>query len=261
MKINTIILKSILAVCLISLLGISNLYGSDTNLQSTDVLPSRLWIDLKSEANTASQMAVAYLPQCTLGVDFGYDAARFSEGNIMSIYSLIDNVPFTIQARPSFSADDIVPIGIQVIAAGMHSISLNHCDGVFSQGQEIYILDTATGSIINLHDRPMVADLDSGTYNTRFVMGYSYNALQTLAVKEVLSTELMVFTANNIIYVHSDMPVQNIIICDISGKLLYNSAAGLNSQNISINGEAWKHQPLVLQIFAGNKRTIKKLIY
>lgn len=260
MKITTTYLQQFLSACIISLMAIPNMFANNANLSAPSVVPSRLWIDLKSETNTASQMAVAYLPQCTLGVDFGYDAARFLEGNIISVYSLIDGVPFTIQARPEFTTEDVVPIGIQTVSAGIHSISLNHGDGVFSQGQEIYILDMITGSIVNLQDRPLVADLDSGVYNNRFVMGYSYTTLQTLAVKEALATELMVFTSNNTISIYSGLPLQNVVIYDISGKLLYNTP-NVNSQNIAINGEAWKHQPIILQVYTGNKRTTKKIVY
>ncbi|MFY7729504.1 MAG: hypothetical protein ACOVRN_08310 [Flavobacterium sp.] len=260
MKINTTPPQKTLFACLLSLIAISNSLGSVVTTSTSTVVPSRFWLDFKSETNAASQMAVAYLPQCTLGVDFGYDAAKFAEVNVMTIYSLIDNLPFTIQARPSFTQEDVVPIGIQTVTAGIHSISLNHCDGVFAQGQDIFVLDVVTGNIINLHERPIIADLDAGTYNDRFVMGYSYDILQTLTTKKALATQLTVFTTNNVIAVESGTPIQSILIYDISGKLLYNSS-GLQRQNIAINGEAWKSQPIVLQIYTENKRTTKKIVY
>lgn len=260
MKITTTILQKLLTACLLCFITIQNVFAMTKASPASTTVPSRLWIDLKSEANTASQMAVAYLPQCTLGIDFGYDAARFAEGNIMSVYSMINNVPFTIQARPSFTIEDVVPIGIQTITSGIHSISLNHCDGVFAQGQDIFVLDMVTGNIINLHDRPMVADLESGTYNSRFVMGYSYNVLQTLATKENLATQFTVFTANNTIAVQSSTPVESIKIYNLGGQLLYTSA-GLSVQTVTINGDAWKRQPLVIQVYTGNKLSTKKILY
>lgn len=260
MKINTTPPQKTLFACLLSLIAISNSLASVVATPTSTVVPSRFWLDLKSETNAASQMAVAYLPQCTLGVDFGYDAAKFAEANVMSIYSLIDNMPFTIQARPSFTQEDVLPIGIQTVTAGIHSISLNHCDGVFVQGQDLFVLDMVTGNIINLHERPIVADVGAGTYDNRFFMGYSYDILQTLATKKALATQLKVFTTNNIIALESSTLVQSIMIYDISGKLLYN-ISGLQTQNIAINGEAWKSQPIVLQIYTGNKRTTKKIVY
>ncbi|MFP9116148.1 hypothetical protein ACLI1A_19615, partial [Flavobacterium sp. RHBU_3] len=66
------------------------------------------------------------------------------------IYSVSQQTPLAIQARPIFEASDVVPMGFTAPAAGNFTITLDHVDGLFEQGQKIYLRDNQEGIIRDL---------------------------------------------------------------------------------------------------------------
>src|SRR5690606_24635671 len=91
-----------------------------------------------------SQIAVVYSNTATLGIDYGRDGNAMASGPL-ALYSIIDDHKLAIQARPAFAASDIVPLGYKAETAGTYTITLHRSDGLFGQGQDIYLKDKSTG--------------------------------------------------------------------------------------------------------------------
>jgi len=77
----------------------------------------------------------------TLDLDYGYDGRLLNNEGSARLYSKAAESNLAIQARPAFTATDVVPMGFAVTAAGQYTINLDHVDGVFSTGQVVYLKD------------------------------------------------------------------------------------------------------------------------
>ncbi|MES2485704.1 MAG: hypothetical protein V4581_07115, partial [Bacteroidota bacterium] len=106
---------------------------------------SRLWLNITNTENAFSQALIGYMDGATLDLDYGYDGRIIAEGSAR-LYSKVADNTLAIQARPSFEATDVVPMGFMVAAPGQYTITLDHVDGVFSTGQVVYLKDNLTGT-------------------------------------------------------------------------------------------------------------------
>ena len=105
---------------------------------------SRIWLDLSSADGYFSQTLLAYMATATLGVDDAIDG-RFFNDSQTALTSIINGELFSIQGRPlPFTAADVVPLGFQSELDNTFTIALNHYDGLFSNGQEVYLKDNDT---------------------------------------------------------------------------------------------------------------------
>jgi hypothetical protein len=224
-----------------------------------NVPPSRIWFDLKSTGEAASQTAIAYLAQGTLGIDFGYDAIRFAENNVLGIYTLIDNEPFTIQARPLFTETDMVQLGYEAPEEGTFSIAINRSDGVFAQGQSIYIKDNVTGTITDLTQEVYVFSSESGIYNERFTIGYSVEVLST--GKQLTPQAFTVFKSGETIGIDSgNSTIQNVTVYDTTGRVLFHNK-GVNNNNFFINGLTSQQQVVIIETDTSEGKIRRKILY
>lgn len=233
--------------------------NTDPTTPTSDIPSSRIWIDLRSSGQAASQTAIAYLPQGTLGIDFGYDAARFSESNTVGIYTLIDNNPFVIQARPLFDMTDMVQMGYEAPEGGTYTISVSRSDGVFSMGQKIYIKDNSTGTVTDLTMGSYVFTTESGIYNQRFTLGYSLVALSTDV--PFVKQDFTVYKSGESIGINSgNSTIQNVVVYDTTGRMLYNNK-GVNNNSLIINGLTSQQQVVIIETDTSKGKIRRKIIY
>lgn len=232
---------------------------TDPIIPTSDIPSSRIWIDLRSSAQAASQTAIAYLAQGTLGVDFGYDAARFSESNVVGIFTLIDNNPFTIQARPLFDMTDTVHLGYEAPEQGMYTISVSRSDGVFSLGQKIYIKDNTTGTVTDLSLGSYVFTTNSGIFNDRFTVGYSLQVLST--PQQLVTQPFTVYKSGESIGINSgNGTIYGVTVYDISGRMLYNNK-GVNTNSFIVNGLTSQQQIVIIETDTSEGKIRRKIIY
>lgn len=226
----------------------------------TSTLPSRVWINITAPNGGVSQAAIAYLPQCTFGMDFGYDATIFAENNTIALYSIQNDAHLAIQARPAFSNIDEVALGFNATIAGSYTISIDHGDGVFAQQQEVYIKDNVTGTISKLNNSPYFFDSEAGEFNTRFTLQYTNTTMGTAPVTAV-STDVTVLNNNGLINIQAENATINAIsIYDINGRTLFTQNS-VNAQQTSVSSVAAQKQVLIVQVMTDKGTTSKRIVY
>ncbi|MEL1242677.1 choice-of-anchor Q domain-containing protein [Flavobacterium sp. DGU11] len=205
---------------------------------------SRLWLNLTNSDDSFGQATIAYTPFTTLGRDFGWDGKALTDGEI-AIYSLAGENKFGIQARPAFDPADEVPIECKITVAGNYTISLDHFDGVFTEGQEIFLRDNVLGITHNL-ESPYQFTTDAGIITGRFDVVYA----------ETLVTDIPAFDSNNIIVYKKgsainistgNVDMKSVAVYDIRGRLLY-SANDINSATTSITNLQAQDQMLIVEV-------------
>lgn len=220
---------------------------------------SRLWLNLQEVNGAASQIMVGYFSNATTGIDYGYDAQKFTDGTTLSFYSVAENTTLAIQARPDFSTSDIVNLGYASPATGTFTISLDHAEGIFGAGQNIYLKDNLTGTLTNLNQTAYSFVTEAGTFNNRFEVVYTEQALDTDNALADANT-VVVYNQNADIAVNSgSVLMESITVHDTNGRKLY-SQSGINNTQAIITGLTATQQVLIVTVQTARGSVSKKII-
>ncbi|WP_116786878.1 fibronectin type III domain-containing protein [Flavobacterium psychrotrophum] len=221
---------------------------------------SKLWLNMKAQNGTASQALIAYMEEGTTGLDYGYDGLKLTDANTVSLYSLAENAQLAIQARPEFDATDVVPMGFTVPAAGEFTVGLDHTEGVFEQGQVIYLKDNAEGIIRNISDRDYTFTSEAGTFEGRFEVVYRTSALGT-DNPTVDPDTVIVYKQGNTISINTGSTLINgVTIFDIRGRQLY-SANGINDTKAAVSNLNIAQQVIIVEVNTVKGKVSKRIVY
>ncbi|WP_294818585.1 YDG domain-containing protein [uncultured Flavobacterium sp.] len=219
---------------------------------------SRLWLNLKNEAGQFSQSMIAYTEHTTLDIDFGWDGNAMTDGPV-AFYSLVGENKLGIQARPSFTDTDEVPMGYKATAAGTYNVSIDHAEGVFEQGQDIYLRDNLLGITHDLNESAYSFTTEAGTFAGRFDVIYA-DALST--DKPVLDANtVMVYKQGSDINISSGIVnMTGVKVYDLRGSLLYSNDT-VNATETVISGLQAQEQMLIIEVATEKGKVSKKMIF
>ncbi len=134
----------------------------------------RLWLNLSDSSSELNNILIGYMDGATQGEDLRIDSKMFNY-NGSALYSLIESNGFayTIQGRSlPFDDFDVVPLGFRAITPGSFTVSLASFDGLFAQGQDIFLKDNLTQTQHNLKDSDYTFVSNQGEFTTRFEVVY-----------------------------------------------------------------------------------------
>ena len=218
---------------------------------------SRVWLNLTNNQGFVNQMLVGYMSSATTGIDDAIDG-RFFENNIPTqLSSLINGEEFAVQGRPDFTATDVVAIGFKAQTAGEFTISIDNIDGLFTEGQEIFLKDNLTNTIHNLSNGSYSFASEVGTFNTRFEIIY----------QSTLATQTQVLDANNVIVYKQDQNIaintgkvkmNKVRVFDINGRLLLEEK-NINASTTKVFTKA-TNQVVIVQITTIDDVVINKKV-
>lgn len=219
---------------------------------------NRIWLDIINEASgQMDRTLVGYSTYSTLERDHFYDCP-FVPRSEVALFSLINNDNFIIQGRPlPFDSEDIVPMGINIVAEGNHIIAIKKVDGIFSGEQNIYLEDKYLNIIYDLKQHPYNFTSPKGVFKDRFVLRYTTNSLGNSSF-ETEANNVIVYSSNNILSVKSlEKNIKSIEVFDVLGRILLNEN---NIDSLSYNSSSIFNvgQTLVLKIKLDNGNTIVK---
>lgn len=219
---------------------------------------SRLWLGITSETGPFMQTSIAYSNDATTGLDYGMEAKMFGLSSANKIYSIAQDTNLAIQTRPGFEASDIVPIGFEAPVAGTYTITLNQFDGVFADGQDIYIKDYAQNALVhNLKLSPYTFSSQEGIFNTRFEIVYT----NALGVNNISENNVIVYKNNESLHIDAGTTLINSVsLFDVSGRKLY-SQHNINAATVSIDSIIAKNQVLIAEITTEHGIVKKKILF
>jgi len=227
-----------------------------------DDLKSKMWIDFTGAGDSFSQMALVYSNSATLGIDYGRDAELMtSVGSSVSIWSKIDDMKLVVQARPAFQNTDVVPVAYRADAAGQHTITLHRADGLFSQGQNVYLKDNLTGNTINITNAPYTFTTDAGTYNSRFEIVYIPQGSLGIDGAAPQDNNVVVYKQHNSINITSgNAQIEAITIYDVHGRELYKHD-NLNTLQTEVNNLTIQQQVVIVEVTTTKGKVSRKIVY
>ncbi|MCF8321259.1 MAG: T9SS sorting signal type C domain-containing protein [Flavobacterium sp.] len=218
---------------------------------------SRFWLNLTSLGGSFCQTLLAYMPNATSGIDNGIDGRYFNDAPV-ALTSLIGSEEYTIQGRAlPFSISDSVPLGFKTNEAENYTIAIDHLDGLFGNGQAIYLKDNLLNTVTNLGAGSYSFASAAGTFNSRFEIVYQ----NMLGVNnpEFTSNNVVVFNDNGDININSGSTVmEQVRVYDLQGRLLVEKKQ-INASETKITTMV-TNQVLLLEITAASGIKVTKKI-
>jgi hypothetical protein len=194
---------------------------------------NRYWLNLKNSDGMFSQQLIGYIDQATYASDFAYDALVAQTKNYLSFYSTIGESNYRIQARPTFTETDEVPLGYFAAVSGQFTIELDATEGIFAQqNQPIYLEDRELNILHDLSQSPYSFTTNSGTYAQRFVIRYT----PELAVNpfDTAAKTVQIFKRNNQLEVVSTQEeIERVEIYDLLGRKCFEKV-GINATQYTV---------------------------
>jgi hypothetical protein len=220
------------------------------------VQKDRVWLNLTNTTGAFSQALVAYIADATPGVDI-YDGKYINDSPI-ALTSDINNEEYTIQGRPAFDASDVVALNFKTNVAGNYTIAIDHTDGLFTIGQDIYLVDSKTGAETNLKTEAYTFAAVSGVDNARFSLKYQ----KTLKVDAPSFNEnsVAVYKNKSTLYVNSGaVAIANIKVFDIQGRLIAEQK-NVKSNTATISNLKATQQVLIVKVTGQDNSVVSKKV-
>ncbi|MEL1243787.1 T9SS sorting signal type C domain-containing protein [Flavobacterium sp. DGU11] len=229
-----------------------------TAQDESQIAVSRLWLNLSGQ-DSFSQAAIGYTDMTTLSLDYGWDGKAFVNDGDLTLFSLAGEETLGIQARPSFDASDVVPMGYQATTAGSYTIALDHMDGVFEAGQDIYLQDNLLNITHDLKQGGYAFTTEAGITTGRFNILYAQPLSTDNPVLD--SNSVIVYKEGNSININSGtVDMTGVSVYDTRGRLLY-SGKDINATTTVINGLQAEKQVLIINIATTKGDVSKKIIF
>src|SRR5690606_3865119 len=225
----------------------------------------RFWLNLSDDENIGlNQILIASVEGTTMGLDSQIDGKLFGYAR-SAIYSLIDDAStgsatkLTIQGRSlPFEDSDVVPLGFRAVECGKFKIELANFDGLFAEGQKIYLKDKKLDLIQDL-SIPYEFESEAGTFDNRFEIIYKND--ETMGIDDLTVNGILIYKNQNFIEVASkESQIDSVEIFDLSGRKLF-SASGIHSSKFQIDSKQFGTQVLAVKVKTENGVIMnKKLI-
>ena len=199
-------------------------------------------------------MAVGYMTDATLNVD-SLDG-KYINDSPFALTSLINSQEYTIQGKPlPFETHDTVPLGFKTNAVGNFTIGIDHVDGLFSNGQTIFLKDNLLNTIVDLSAGAYTFASEVGIFNARFEIVYQ----SALALPTFTANNVVVYSQNGDVTINSGSTIMELVrVYDLQGRLLVEKKQ-INASETKLSTTA-TNQVLLVEITAANGSKITKKI-
>lgn len=216
----------------------------------------RFWLQLTTPNQNFNTLLVAYVPEASNAFEIDYDAPMMGTSSD-GLFSMLGNEKLSIQGRQyPLDPKDVVSLGSNHFVAGNYVISLQEAEGIFDNGQNIYLKDNQTNIITNLSQESYTFAAAEGLTEGRFEIVYQTNGvLDTNGVKK---DELLVYrTGNDFVIKSTNKKISAVEVYDTSGRLILKTKP--NQTEFRIDGSAMINGVYLLKIDRSGELTTKKI--
>ena len=155
-----------------------------------------------------------------------------------------------------FNPSDEVTLGARLGLEGQYEISLGAKEGVFANGQNIYLKDNITGTITNLSEGAYRFVARSGEVNNRFQILYANSTLGFESGQT--EKEFIVYQQNHYAMISTAESMKSVKIYDITGKLIFHKK--VNKKDFQIDTSSFQSGTYVIEVLTTNRYFTRKII-
>ena len=176
------------------------------------------------------QLALAFIPEATDGVDRAMDAMSSSDDSPADIYFVLDDTEYVINAV-NFDVDKTIPIGFRNGEQANYKITVKEILN-FTEANTVYLHDKVADKYFDIKNDFHELTLPAGVNNTQFEITFKSNS--TLGVKDLASESFVVYQNNSTKNLTINNPLlMDLATCglyDVAGKLIFSKKdLGVNS--------------------------------
>ena len=183
------------------------------------------------------QLALAFVPTATDGVDRGIDAKNMDESLPNDVSFWIENGNYVIQGV-SLDLNKNIPLSVKVTTNTTFKFYISEIID-FDESQPIYIYDALDNSYHDIKNGAYEVTVAPGTYTDRFEVSFTN---QTLGLNEESKTVFFILQDNKNQVLKAANPnnviVKSFVLYDISGKVVLskNNLEVVENYNFSTSG-------------------------
>ncbi|WP_246566336.1 T9SS type A sorting domain-containing protein [Kaistella soli] len=156
-----------------------------------------------------------------------------------------------------FEVSDKIILGSRHFAAGNYTFTLDKAEGVFANGQHIYLKDKQTGIITNLSEGSYTFAANAGESTGRFEIIYQSETV--LATDGTVKDDLLVYRDGDDFVIDSKgKKITQVEVYDSSGRLSLKTEPG--SMKTVIPAVSLSNGVYILKINQAGKITNRKII-
>jgi hypothetical protein len=243
----------------------NNFYRSASASSTVDDDPTaayekhRIWLDISNNGNGYKQLLLGYIQDGTDGMDRLFDGEMVDNGNTIVMYTKVDDVKLSIQGRGlTFTPNDTFALGYKATVADTYKINLSDFDGLFLN-QDIYLEDKLLNVVHNLKEGYYTFSSNAGTFEDRFVLRFS---AQALGVPTFNEESVVVYKNAQGLHIATGLtPMDTVTVYDVAGRMLASKKA-INDVATSFVTLPATQQVLLVKVTSDSGKVVtKKLVY
>lgn len=221
---------------------------------------SKFRINMLSQDGGFSQAVIGYSNMTTDGLDFGWDGVMLDDAE-MAVYTVVDGTNLSIQANGGFSDTDVVPLSYKTAQAGSYTFEMQNTDGIFAEGQEVFLKDNLAHTVHNIKDANYQFVTEAGTFDNRFEIIYTN---QALGIKDGMqnNSSIIIYKNDGKLEINAfDATLATAEVYDTRGRLLTN-LKDINATQATIQNLQAEEQVLIVKATTAEGITVsKKIVY
>ena len=199
-------------------------------------------------------MLLGFFPGTTKGIDKGYDAVLL-DATTETLYSTVEDKKLIIDAHGGFDEADEFSLSANLTTGGNYTISLLQKEGIFSNGQKIYLKDNLTGSVTDLTTDKYEFTETAGLKSNRFTLQFKPSGV--LGTQDLAKEELNIISVGKEVRIKAGQNVATVEIYDLTGKKLIKVQPNQRETVINLSAEGMIVVKVTLQ---NGREKSKKLI-
>lgn len=220
----------------------NKLNGNDTG---------KFWLKLATPYGSHTTLAVNYETGAQNSYD-KFDSNAMGTGSD-AFYSTVGAEKLVIQGRSPFTIDDVVPLGNKHFEAGNFVISLTQKEGIFNNGQAIYLHDKDLGTYTNLQAGSYSFSANAGEFTNRFEIVYKLNVLGT---QETEKATFEVYRDGEDFVAINSKNIEKLEVFDASGRKVMELKPNTDSVKFKLQTKGM----YILRAISAGKEYTKKLV-
>jgi hypothetical protein len=225
------------------------------NRQANNQLMDRFWLSLKTPHNLYTPILIAYVKGATNNYELDYDAELLTVASD-SFYSDLQGKKLAIQGKYPFANNDAVVLGARFYQNGNYTIGLDKKEGIFANGQSIYLKDNYTGIVTNLSENSYQFNATAGEVNDRFEILYTNRTLGNAEVNQ--KEPIQIYKDENAYVIKAQEIISSVKLFDAAGRLVSEQKPEAKSTKLFFTED--QKGVFLVEIITPSKRYTKKII-
>lgn len=222
---------------------------------AVDSTNNRYWLEMVTPTNLLVSNAIVYFDEGTN--EFSADDSKLEGQASDALFTNAGDEKVVINGRSTFADTDVVKVGNRYFSSGIYDIRLGKKEGIFENGQNIYLKDKIAGIITNLGAGNYTFSADAGEQTGRFEIIYKPESV--LATGENTKDLVQVYRNGEDFIVQSGSGIINEVeVFDASGRLFQKVKGG--TLKIVVDGKSLVNGMYILKIKIKSDLVSKKIM-